>query len=271
MMIPRALTIAGSDSGGGAGIQADLKTFLALGVHGSSVLTAITAQNTRATTGFWPCEPESVYEQYAAVMSDIGAQAGKTGMLATAGIVAAVARGLEAFPLEKLVVDPVMIAKSGAALLEADALPLFRERILPRAYLLTPNLPELEALTGETLWREADVERAGRALLERGARAVLIKGGHGGDENASDDLFLDAERRLVLPGRRIRTNCSHGTGCVLSAAVAALLARGEELFTAARKAKRFVTEALARAEAIGGGTSPVGHGWSIVPPKLDDG
>lgn len=269
--IPRAITIAGSDSGGGAGIQADLKTFMAFGVYCSSVVTALTAQNTREVLGIWRPDPEAVYQQIEAVMSDIGADAGKTGMLVDAKIIEAVARGLERWPIEKLVVDPVMISKSGAHLLagggvdamdgmdRVDSVDRLRKRILPKAYLLTPNIPEAEALTGDKIDDESSMKRAAEKLVSMGARSVLIKGGHSTDPDRSDDLFFDGSSFKLFKGRRIESRNTHGTGCTLSAAIAANLALGKDLVSAIAAAKNYLAEAIATAPAIGSGAGPVNH------------
>ena len=258
---PRALTIAGSDSGGGAGIQADLKTFGALGVYGMSAITAVTVQNTKGVTGYEELSPQTVGEQIRAVVTDIGVDAAKTGMLASAAIVDAVAEAVAETGLGNLVVDPVFMSKHGHALLAEDAVEALRSRILPLATLVTPNLPEASGLAGFPVHTADDMDRAGQVILGFGPKAVLVKGGHlAGDR--SDDLFLDGERAVWVEGERIDTLHTHGTGCVLSAAIAAYLARGDDLLTAVRRGKAFVTEAIRHALPIGQGIGPVDPLWT---------
>jgi hydroxymethylpyrimidine/phosphomethylpyrimidine kinase len=253
-----ALTIAGSDSGGGAGIQADLKTFAAHGVYGASVVTAVTAQNTLSVLGVEEISPELVGMQIDAVATDIGVDAAKTGMLASRRIIQAVARKLEEHGIEKVVVDPVMVSKSGARLLAADAVEALARDLLPRALVVTPNLPEAEALTGFSLDGEARRRRAAERLVEMGAKAALIKGGHGESEESIDLLFSDGRFREYR-AKRVRTTSTHGTGCTFSAAIAAGLARGEPLEAAVESAKRYVTAALAAAVPLGRGFGPLEH------------
>jgi hydroxymethylpyrimidine/phosphomethylpyrimidine kinase len=261
--VPRALTIAGSDSGGGAGIQADLKTFGALGVYGMSAITAVTVQNTTGVSGYEALEPATVREQIVAVATDIGVDAAKTGMLASAAIVAAVAEAVREVRLPNLVVDPVFRSKHGHALLAEDAVGALRERILPLATLVTPNLPEAAGLAGFDVRTDEEMRRAAEAILELGARAVLVKGGHRASDR-SDDLFVDAERSLWIEGPRLPTPNTHGTGCVLSAAIAAALACGDDLLTAVRRGKLFVTQAIRHALPIGHGIGPVNPLWERV-------
>jgi hydroxymethylpyrimidine/phosphomethylpyrimidine kinase len=253
-----ALTIAGSDSGGGAGIQADLKTFAAHGVYGTTALTAVTAQNTVAVTGMEEISPSLVGLQIDAVVSDIGIDAAKTGMLSSRPIIEVVAEKLEEHAIERVVVDPVMVAKSGARLLLPEAAEVLIERLLPLAYLVTPNLPEAETLVGFALDDTEAIERAGKRLVEMGARAALIKGGHGGGDESVDVLFSAGRiRRYRAP--RIATTSTHGTGCTFSAAIAAGLARGADLERAVEDAKLYLTAALARGIPIGRGHGPVDH------------
>ncbi len=254
---PAVLTIAGSDSGGGAGIQADLKTFAAHEVHGVSAVTAVTAQNTVAVTGIQEITPELVSAQIHAVMSDFPVAAVKTGMLASAAIIEAVSEALgENSP--PIVVDPVMVAKTGDRLLAGDAVRAVREHLLPRAALLTPNLPEAADLTGATVEDEAGMRAAGETLLGMGAAAVLMKGGHlAGGEIV--DLFLDQEGSQVFRSSRIETRATHGTGCTLSAAVAANLARGRPLREAVERAREYLREVMLRAEPLGRGRGPMAH------------
>jgi hydroxymethylpyrimidine/phosphomethylpyrimidine kinase len=262
---PRALTIAGSDSGGGAGIQADLKTFGALGVYGMSAVTAVTVQDTTGVHGFEELSPETVAAQISAVAADIGVDAAKTGMLASAAIVEAVAGAVGGAGIHNLVVDPVFVSKHGHALLADDAVELMRTRILPLARLVTPNLPEAGGLAGERVETRADMMRAAHRLLELGPEAVLVKGGHLADAAVAPDLFVDGAREEWLEVPRVHTAHTHGTGCTLSAAIAAYLARGDELIDAVRKGKDFVTEAIRHALTLGGGIGPVDPLWSVHP------
>jgi len=255
--IARVLTIAGSDSGGGAGIQADLKTITVLGGYGMSAITALTAQNTVGVHGVHAVPPEFVAEQIDAVLTDIGADAAKTGMLATAEIVRVVAAALERHDVPNVVVDPVMVAKSGDALLSPDAEAVLREELLPRAALVTPNIPEAERLTGESIESLEDMERAAARLVDAGAAAALVKGGHlAGD---AIDVLHDGTRIHRFPGERIPTKNTHGTGCTYSAAIATGLAQGMGLAEAVRRAKEFVARAIARSLDIGEGCGPLDH------------
>ena len=257
-MTPKALTIAGSDSGGGAGIQADLKTFAALGVYGTSAITALTAQNTVAVTRVEAASPAMVTAQIDAVLDDIGADAIKTGMLANAAIVEAVAETLLRRAAERVVVDPVMISKSGAALLEDDAVEALRRRLLPRALVVTPNLPEAARLAGREVLSMEDRREAARRIAGAGPLFVVVKGGHApGDEVI--DLVFDGARFEEVRGPRIHTQSAHGTGCTFSAAIAAHLARGLEPVAAIRAARDYLTAALVAARPIGRGAGPVEH------------
>ncbi len=259
--IPIALTIAGSDSSGGAGIQADIKTFSAFGVYGASVLTALTAQNTRGVQGVEPVRPEFVEAQLSSVLADLDVRAIKTGMLANGAIVSAVASALARVPAIPLVVDPVMVATSGDRLLASDAIAALKGELFPRATVVTPNLPEAAALLGVAVAAsEKEVIEQARALAQFGSGAVLIKGGHGEGREAVDFLVGgDAVLRLAAP--RIETRHTHGTGCTLSAAIAALLARGTDLEEAVRRGKAYVSAALAggRGLGVGQGNGPVDH------------
>jgi hydroxymethylpyrimidine/phosphomethylpyrimidine kinase len=257
---PRALTIAGSDSGGGAGIQADLKTFGALGVYGMSAVTAVTVQNTKGVSGYEELSGDTVAAQIRAVADDIGVDAAKTGMLASAAIVEAVADAVLETAIPNVVVDPVFVSKHGHTLLAEDAVGALRSRILPLARLVTPNVPEVGALIGEHVRTRADMARAGRRLLALGPNAVLVKGGHL-DDPAAADLFVDAESEEWLEVPRIDTPHTHGTGCTLSAAIAAHLARGDDVIDAVRKGKAFVTGAIEHALPLGGGIGPVDPLW----------
>jgi hydroxymethylpyrimidine/phosphomethylpyrimidine kinase len=260
-MIPIALTIAGSDSGGGAGIQADLKTFSALGVFGTSAVTALTAQNTLGVQAVHAPPPEFVGQQIRSVLDDLPVRAIKSGMLFSSGIAAAVADVLDRKRDIPLVLDPVMVATSGDALIQQDAVAMIIRRLFPRALVITPNLAEAAFLTGLSPARDhMEIEAQGRALLARGARAVLIKGGHATGEEAIDLLITPKDvKRYASP--RIETKNTHGTGCTLAAAIAAFLARGEHLETAIGHAKAYLTDAL-RAGAgwhLGQGAGPVHH------------
>jgi hydroxymethylpyrimidine/phosphomethylpyrimidine kinase len=261
--LPVALTIAGSDSGGGAGIQADLKTFAALGVHGTSAITAITVQNTIGVTDILELPPEIVRAQIAAVVEDIGVQAAKTGMLANAAIIETVAAAVEQYGLRNLVVDPVMVAKGGAKLLRDDAVAALRVRLVPLAAVLTPNLPEAEVLLGRGIQSLAERRQAAQDLVDMGARAVVVKGGHA--EGDVIDVYCDGSQLVELPGRRVDTPNTHGSGCVFSAAIAAALAKGTQPLEAVREAKTFVTEAIANSLELGRGHGPVNPG--VLPRR----
>lgn len=252
-----ALTIAGSDSGGGAGIQADLKTFSALGVFGMSALTAITAQNTLGVTAVHELPPDMVAAQIDAVVTDIGADAVKTGMISNSEIIRVVAAKVREHHLTTLVVDPVMVATSGDRLLREDAVEALRTDLLPLATVVTPNLPEAEVLTGRPVSSLEEMRVAAQEIVGMGARSVLVKGGH--LKSDAIDLFFDGYRLVELPARRIATTSTHGTGCTLASAIAALLARGESLEEAISNAKVYVTAAIERAFPLGHGHGPVHH------------
>jgi hydroxymethylpyrimidine/phosphomethylpyrimidine kinase len=260
--IPRALTIAGSDSGGGAGIQADLKTFTTLGVWGLTAITAVTVQNTRGVTDVAGVPPAIVAEQIRAVATDIGVDAAKTGMLWSAAVVEAAARAISDTGVPNVVVDPVFVSKHGHALLRPDAVAALRAEILPLATLVTPNLPEAGGLAGFDVTSREDMRRAAEVILGLGPRAVLVKGGHlsGGQ---ADDLLASDQGEEWLEAERIDVADTHGTGCTLSAAVAAHLALGAPLGDAVRSGKRFVTEAIRHALALGEGVGPVDPGWRL--------
>ena len=260
--IPRALTIAGSDSGGGAGVQADLKTFFALGCHGMSAFTALTAQNTVAVTGVHEVPPEFVIAQIEAVVQDIGVDAAKTGMLATAAIVDAVVVAVERHGLAPLVVDPVFVSKSRATLLATDAIEALKRRLFPRATLVTPNLFEAGVLLGEDITSLDEMEAAARSLKALGPRAVLVKGGHLEGADATD-LYFDGSEVVQLPGSRWETKDTHGTGDTLAAAITAHLARGSELLEAVRAGKEFVSGAIEHSLRLGRGFGPVNPGWRL--------
>jgi hydroxymethylpyrimidine/phosphomethylpyrimidine kinase len=261
MTTPIALTIAGSDSSGGAGIQADLKTFAALGVYGASVITAVTAQNTRGVRGVHLVPPDVVSAQIDAVFDDLAVGAVKIGMVGSRGLIEAVAAGLGRWKPAQIVLDPVMVATSGDKLLAADAVDALCRLLIPSSTLITPNLPEAAALLGETLaTSEAAIVDQGRRLLALGCPAVLIKGGHG-EGAESTDFLITAAAMLPLPAPRLATRNTHGTGCSLSSAVAAGLARGEDLDRAVRNAKTFISAAIAAADrfAVGHGHGPIHH------------
>jgi len=252
-----ALTIAGSDSSGGAGIQADLKTFAAHGVFGMSAITAVTAQNTLGVRGVVALPPDFVASQIDAVAEDIPPHATKIGMLANAGIVDAVAAALGRHRLPNVVLDTVMIAKSRARLLDEDAVAALRDRLLPLARVVTPNVPEAEALTGLTLASVADLRRAAIRLVDMGAQAAFVKGGH--LDGPAIDVLCDGAQVIELAADRIDTRHTHGTGCTLSSAIAARLALGDDLASACRAAKAYVTRAIAQAPGLGHGHGPLQH------------
>ena len=255
--VPRAMTIAGSDSGGGAGIQADLKTFAALGVYGTSVLTAITAQNTIAVTGIHEVPLEMIGSQIDAVMSDIGVDVVKTGMLSSGAIIEVVADKLAHYKIERLVVDPVMVAKSGDRLLREDALEALRTLLMPLATVVTPNIPEAEVLTVMKIESRQDARKAAHCIVDMGPRAVVVKGGH--LPGPPLDLLYDGKEFREYETPRIETTSTHGTGCTFASAIAAGLASGMEVAEAVAMAKEYVTEAMKRAFPIGSGHGPLNH------------
>ncbi len=257
MLIPKALTIAGSDSGGGAGIQADLKTFSAFRVFGMSVLTAVTAQNSLGVQGVENLPPAFVAQQLRSVLGDFGADAAKCGMLSTAPIIEAVAAELRNHKIEKLVVDPVMVAKSGDTLLQADARNALVDSILPLALIVTPNLPEAEVLAGIPVTQREDMEEAARRIHALGPRYVLIKGGHlKGD---AVDVLWNGREATEFRSPRVDSSNTHGTGCTLSAAIAAGLARGQALGDSIRSAKAYVTRAIREGFQAGRGVGQLRH------------
>lgn len=287
MTVPRALTVAGSDSGGGAGIQADLKTFQELDVFGMSAITALTAQNTLGVHGVYPMTPQAVVAQIDAVGQDLGVDALKTGMLFDAAIIQAVAGRIKAFGWNRLVVDPVMIAKGGAELLRAEAIEALKKDLLPLALVVTPNIPEAEALAGIEIRTMEDRREAALRIADLGAKTVVIKGGHAWDAAGAGresgerigkastedsavfpdarvtDLFYDGREFRELSGKRIPTRHTHGTGCTFSAAIAARLASGAELDAAVRTARDFIQAAIESAPELdlGGGHGPTDH-WA---------
>lgn len=260
---PRVLTIAGSDSGGGAGIQADLKTMLALNCHGMSVITAVTAQNSLGVQGAWELPLEAVRAQFRSVVDDIGVDAVKTGMLSSAAMVEAVAELLESLSQETpVVVDPVGVSKHGDPLLATAAVSTMRARMLPLATVLTPNLHEVEMLTGFVVRDESDQESAAKALLDLGPRWVLIKGGHLDGEAV--DLLTDGRSDYTLRATRLDNRHTHGTGCTLASAIASYLSMGHDVPTAVAFAKDYVTGAIEAGFALGHGIGPVRHDWQWI-------
>ena len=259
--IPKAMTIAGSDSGGGAGIQADLKTFAALGVYGTSVVTAVTAQNTKGVTGVHEVPVEMVAAQIEAVLSDIGTDAVKTGMLFSSDIIETVARELNHFRVDRLVVDPVMVAKSGDRLLREDAVEALRRSLIPSATVVTPNIPEAETLTDMRIESEEDIRQAAVRIVGMGAQAVVVKGGH--LSGPPVDLLYNGRDFRLFDAPRIETRNTHGTGCTFASAIAAGLAGGMDLAEAVGAAKEYVTEAIRRSFEVGRGHGPLNHFFKL--------
>ena len=267
---PVVLSIAGSDSSGGAGIQADVKTFAALGVYGATAITAITAQNTEGVHSQLAITPQMVYDQILAVVDDLHPTVVKVGMLANADIALAVAEALAKYSLP-LILDPVIVSSTGHRLLSLDALDALKQRLLPMSMLVTPNIPEIEVLTGRSISSYHDKEQAALTLFGYGALAVLLKGGHEDGDQKSDILFINSQsgiESLTFTSETITTRNTHGTGCTLSSAIAAFIARGCDMVEAIREAKNYVAEAI-RSGAdveIGGGIGPVNHGFN--PKKM---
>ncbi len=256
-----ALTIAGSDSSGGAGIQADIKTMSALGVYAESVVTALTAQNTMGVQGVVATDPDFVFLQMESVFSDIYPNAVKIGMLPTAEVVHAVGQGLQRFDAQNVVLDPVMVATSGDALSEAPAVQALFD-LFPQASVVTPNIPEAEVLSGMPIETKEDMLAAAKAIQSKGARAVLVKGGHLAEE--ADDVLLEANGAVTwLSAQRVETKNTHGTGCTLSSAIASYLAKGETLKHAVAFAKRYLTEAIQANPGLGKGNGPVNHLFTL--------
>ncbi len=264
-LIRRALTIAGSDSGGCAGIQADLKTFAALGVHGLTAITSVTAQNTQRVVSATELPPSAVEAQIRAVVEDIGVDAVKTGMLSSAPIISAVASAVSRYSLAPLVVDPVMVSTAGDRLLEISAIEVLKDELLPLAEVATPNLPEAEELVGSSLSSRSAVVDAAKLILSWGPRAVIVKGGHGKGDQAIDYL-VDESGLLELAAPRVPTRNTHGSGCTFSAALTAHLAKGLALREAAQNAKEYVTAALRKSYDLGRGAGPLGHFWWAEKP-----
>jgi hydroxymethylpyrimidine/phosphomethylpyrimidine kinase len=248
MSLPIALTIAGSDSGGGAGIQADLKTFAALGVHGTSAITCITAQNPRRVMGIQACSSAMVRRQIEAVFAELRPAAVKTGMLYSEEIIRTIAKFFERSPRPSLIVDPVMISTSSARLLKSSAIRILENKLLPLATLVTPNLSEAEVLVGDRLSSVEDLRSAAREIYKRFGCAALVKGGHLKDVKEAADVFYDGDQELLLTAPFIRGIRTHGTGCTYSAAIAGYVARAHSLLEAVSKAKEFVTQAIAQSE-----------------------
>jgi hydroxymethylpyrimidine/phosphomethylpyrimidine kinase len=264
---PRVLAIAGSDSGGGAGIQADLKTMLAMGVHGMTVICAVTAQNSVGVQGYWELPAEAVRAQLDSVLGDIGAQAVKTGMLASPVLVGTVCDAL-AEVAAPVVVDPVAVSKHGDSLLSAGTVEAVRERLLPLATVVTPNLLEAELLTGMTITDEAQMLAAAAMINAMGPQWVLVKGGHLPGNPV--DVLVDGDRVIRFPSERIESVHTHGTGCTLASAVASRLAIGDDVPSAVKAAKAYVTGAIAAGFPLGAGIGPVDHGWRMRAPASSD-
>ncbi|TVY00278.1 bifunctional hydroxymethylpyrimidine kinase/phosphomethylpyrimidine kinase [Paenibacillus cremeus] len=259
-MVFKALTIAGSDSGGGAGIQADLKTFQMLEVFGMSAITAVTAQNTLGVHGIYDIPLEGIERQIDAVFTDLGVDAAKTGMLSQPQVIELVAERIRAHGLKKLVIDPVMVAKGGASLLAASAQDALRTKLLPLAAVVTPNIPEAEVITGRAITSLEEMKLAARTIVkEFGAAAAVVKGGHSSGEPT--DVLYDGEQFHLLSAQRYETRHTHGTGCTFSAAITAELAKGKPLLEAVHTAKRFITLAIQHELGIGGGHGPTNH-WA---------
>lgn len=271
---PIALSIAGSDSSGGAGIQADIKTFSALGVYGATAITAITAQNTLGVHSQLAIDPQMVYDQICAVVDDLHPQVVKIGMLSNEGIVRAVAEALRKYQLP-VILDPVIISTSGHSLLSEDAQEVLKHKLLPLSTLVTPNIPEMSALTAMPLATFEDKERAAQHLMQYGATSVLLKGGHEEGDTKSDILFSmspSGVQSTIFSSQTIQTRNTHGTGCTLSAAIAAFIARGESINEAIAKAKSYISDAIrAGADvAIGNGFGPVNHGFNPVKMIINE-
>lgn len=255
----RLLTIAGSDSGGGAGIQADLKTFMAFGVYGMSAITALTAQNTKGVQGIFEISPDFIYQQIQSVVSDIGVDAVKTGMLANTEIVKVVSKAVRDFKMPNLVVDPVMVAKSGDALLAESARRAIWEELIPQAMVITPNVFEAEVLLNRRIKDLSDMQQAARDLKESGCQWVVLKGGHLDLENQAIDVVYDGQKFQLLKSPRMKTRHTHGTGCTFASAIAAGLGKGYPVIKAIRQAKKYITAAIENGLALGTGHGPTNH------------
>lgn len=262
--LPRILIIAGSDSGGGAGVQADIKTVTSLGGYAMSAITALTAQNTMGVAGIYDVPAEFIAQQMTVVLEDIGADCIKTGMLHRADAIHAIADTLERYaPATPLVVDPVMVAKGGASLLEDSASHALISRLFPLACMITPNVPEAETLTGQTIHSLSDMKMAAQQLLALGAKSVLLKGGHL-EGDIVYDVFLSAEDYQVFEGQRIDSTHTHGTGCTLASAIATFLGHGYDACGAIARARRYVRRAIERAPQLGHGHGPLHHGHTVT-------
>ena len=257
-----ALTIAGSDSSGGAGIQADLKTMTMNGVFGMSAITALTAQNTTGVTGIMDVTPEFLEQQLDAVFTDIYPDAVKTGMVSSTDLIKVIAGKLKQYQAKNIVVDPVMVATSGAKLISDDAIDTLKEYLLPLATVITPNIPEAEVLSGSTITSEEDMVAAAKVIYERFGCAVLCKGGH--QVNDANDLLYNANGPVWFAGKRINNPNTHGTGCTLSSAIASNLAKGETLEDAVKNAKDYISGALAAMLDLGKGSGPLAHNYAII-------
>ncbi|ARD48194.1 bifunctional hydroxymethylpyrimidine kinase/phosphomethylpyrimidine kinase [Sporosarcina sp. P33] len=269
MTVQVALTIAGSDSGGGAGIQADLKTFQELGVFGTSAITAVTAQNTHGVHGVYPIQTDGVTAQIRAVLDDFDVKACKTGMLFSAEIITAVADLLKEYPPIPLVIDPVMIAKGGQSLLQQQAIQALKEHLLPLATIVTPNIPEAEVLTGMRIQTDEDIQQAAAAFIEMGAKAVVMKGGHRCDMLDAKDYYADNEgQSFTVTTPWIQTKDTHGTGCTFAAALTSFLAKGCSMPDAVAEAKQFIQAAIEDGLQIGSGHGPTNH-WAYGERKKE--
>ena len=257
--VARALTIAGSDSGGCAGIQADIKTFAALGVHGMSVIVSVTAQDTRRVYASSDLPLENIEQQIQAVMEDIGTDAVKTGMLSSAEIIGLVVAKMKHYRVERLVVDPVMVTTGGSPLIQENAVEILKKEFFPLALTVTPNLREAEFLTGRKITDEKGLKEAARQIFDLGPRSVIVKGGHFDDPNHSTDYFFDGREFSSFPGLRFQTPNTHGSGCTFASAIAAYLARGLELKEAVARAKEYVVKAIQHSFPLGEGHGPLGH------------
>lgn len=267
MTIKVALTVAGSDSGGGAGIQADLKTFQELGVYGTSAITAVTAQNTQGVHSVYPIEVEGVVAQMRAVLDDFDVKACKTGMLFSAEIISAVAALVKEYAPIPLVIDPVMIAKGGQSLLQQQAIQALKEELIPLATIVTPNIPEAEVLTGMTIRTDEDIHRAAKKIMKLGAKAVVMKGGHRSDVLDAKDYFLDSDgQSFTVTTPWIQTKDTHGTGCTFAAALTSFLAKGYSLSDAVAEAKQFIQAAIEDGLHLGSGHGPTNH-WAYCKLK----
>jgi hydroxymethylpyrimidine/phosphomethylpyrimidine kinase len=261
---PVAMTIAGSDSGGGAGIQADLRTFAFHQVHGTSALTCVTAQNTQGVNRVDPLPPAAVAAQISAVVSDIGVQSVKTGMLLNAEIIASVVSQIQSWNLKKIVVDPVMVSRTGAQLIDDQAIDQLRSELLPLAWIVTPNRYEAQILSGQEIHTLEAMKNAAKQIHQLGSQAVLVKGGGMSGELRGTDVWFDGQQHHVLSTPPIETSHTHGTGCTLSAAIAAQLALGSDPWGAVQRAKAYVTEAIRHPVVIGKGQSPIGHFYPLL-------